>query len=191
MMGAAMPRSRTGRAAKEQVENPRPRNGNTYAVGAYLQELREQAHLTREPMVRQILDDMKRNITMSLSTLGKIETGQTKGVGAATIDAVRRVVRGDPYDISELYRLPIPEEDDEEGIAASRLEGKSRAIARTKLLTGTSESALRELAAISEVDMRRILKSTKKEQLLSLAARLADDPKALSLVLSILKELNN
>jgi hypothetical protein len=68
------------------------------------------------------------------------------------------------------------------------MKGVARAIARRKLLGGSSESALRQLAQNSEKDMKKILKSNNKETLLSLAAALADNPKALSIVQSIIRE---
>ena len=176
---------RKGRAMTESVTNPRPRNGNTYAVGAYLEKLREEAGYHREPLVRQILNEMQGNITMSMSTLGMIETGKNKSVGGATIDAVRRAVGGDPYDISELYRLPIPEDDDEAGIQASRLEGVERAVARRKRMLGGN--SIRVLAENTTPRIEKILNNTASdEQLLALLEELHADPAAIKIVRAVL-----
>jgi DNA-binding Xre family transcriptional regulator len=121
----AMPRPKSADTVKRVADNPRPLNGNMYAIGAYLEKLRTDAGLHREPLVRTILDDMRGNITMSMSTLSMIETGKVKSSGFTTIDAIRRAVGGDPYDISELSRLPIPEDDDLEAIEVCRNEGSS------------------------------------------------------------------
>ncbi len=132
-----MPR-RKGRSLKEDILKPRPRNGNTYAVGAYLEKLREETGIAREPLVHQILTEAGGNITMSMSTLGQIEAGRNKSVSAATLGAVRRAVGGDPYDIDDLFRLPIPDDADDAGIKASRLQGQARAIERRQKLEGGS-----------------------------------------------------
>lgn len=185
---ATMPRSK-GRAKIEEVKEPRPRNGNTYAVGAYFQKLREEAGYHREPLVRQILNEMQGNITMSMSTLGMIETGKNKSVGGATIDAIRRAVGGDPYDVSELYRLPIPDDDDLEGIAASRLEGEERAIQRRRQMMGGN--AIRVLAENSTPRVEKILNNTaSNEQLLQLLEILQDDPPAIKIVRAVLEARN-
>ncbi len=188
MGDVTMPR-RKGRSPAETVKEPRPRNGNTYAVGAYLEKLREEAGYHREPLVRQILNEMAGNITMSMSTLGMIETGRNKSVGAATIDALRKAVGGDPYDISELYRLPIPDEDDESGIKASRLQGVARAIQRRqKLEAGSSMKVIMEG---STPDVEKVLNSVlTNAQLFRLAKELVDDPKALKMVLALLDARN-
>ncbi len=181
-----MPRSKAIDRVKKEVETPRPRNGNTYAVGAYLEKLREAAGYHREPLVRQILNEMHGNITMSMSTLGMIETGRNKSVGGATIDAVRRAVGGDPYDISELYRLPIPSEDDEAGIEACRDEGIARAIIRRQRITGGS--GIKILAENSTPRVEKILNNVaSSEQLLTLLEQLSDDPKAIKIVQAVLE----
>lgn len=188
-MGVPMPRSK-GRAKTEEITNPRPRNGNTYAVGAYLQKLREDRGLHREPMVRDILTRKHRNITMSMSTLGQIESGKNKSVGGATIAAIRQEVGGDPYDIDELWDLPIPDDDDENAIHASRLAGQARAIERQQIIA--AGGSIRIIAENSTPDVQKILSAVAKdESLLRLAKMLADDPKALKLVQAILEARNN
>lgn len=182
---AIMPR-RKGRAKSEEITNPRPRNGNTYAVGAYLEKLREARNLTREPMVRQIINDMHGNITMSMSTLVQIETGKNKSVSAATVDAIRIAVGGDPYDISDLWKLPIPADDDEAGIEASRLEGEERAIQRQKVLAAGG-GAIRVIAEGSTQEVQETLSAVLTNKSLRKVAKiLASDPKALKIVQAML-----
>ena len=190
MMGAhTMPR-RTGRAKDEQVKNPRKRSGNGFAVGAYLRTLREHKlqdndDYHREPLVRKILAEMHGYITLSMSTIGMIEEGNTKQSSAATIDALCRAVGGDLYDISDLYRVPIPAEDDREGIKASRFEGEKRAMARIEALR--SGSGIRVLAENSTPRVKKILNTVaSNEQLLRLIEELADDPKAVGIVQAVL-----
>jgi transcriptional regulator with XRE-family HTH domain len=189
-MDATMPRSKVSTRQVEEVKNPRPRNGNTYAVGAYLQKLRDERGIHREPLVRQILADWHGNITMSNSTLVQIEHGKNKSVSAATIDAVRKAVGGDPYDISELWRLPIPNEDDYDAIRACQLEGERRAIVRRQVLN--SGSAIRVIAENAPADLQQILDHVAKdESLRRVAKELANDPKALKMVLAILSAREN
>jgi transcriptional regulator with XRE-family HTH domain len=189
-MDATMPRSKVSTRQVEEVKNPRPRNGNTYAVGAYLQKLRDERGIHREPLVRQILTDWHGNITMSNSTLVQIEHGKNKSVSAATIDAVRKAVGGDPYDISELWRLPIPNEDDYDAIRACQLEGERRAIVRRQVLN--SGSAIRVIAENAPADLQQILDHVAKdESLRRVAKELANDPKALKMVLAILSAREN
>jgi transcriptional regulator with XRE-family HTH domain len=189
-MDATMPRSKVSTRQVEEVKNPRPRNGNTYAVGAYLQKLRDERGIHREPLVRQILADWHGNITMSNSTLVQIEHGKNKSVSAATIDAVRKAVGGDPYDISELWRLPIPDEDDDEGIRSCQLEGERRAIVRRQVLN--SGTAIRVIAENAPADLERIVnRIATDESLRRVAKELANDPKALKMVQAILAARDN
>jgi transcriptional regulator with XRE-family HTH domain len=189
-MDATMPRSKSTTKHVDEGKNPRPRHGNTYAVGAYLQKLRDERGIHREPLVRQILADWHGNITMSNSTLVQIEHGKNKSVSAATIDAVRKAVGGDPYDISELWRLPIPDEDNIEAIRACQLEGERRAIVRRQVLN--SGSAIRVIAENAPVDLQQILDHVAtNESLRRVAKELANDPKALKMVLAILSAREN
>ncbi len=189
-MGLTMPRPRKAPAQHDEVKHPRPRNGNTYAVGAYLQKLREESGLTREPLVRQILDDWHGNITMSNSTLVQIEHGKNKSVSAATIAAVRKAVGGDPYDIDDLWMMSIPDEHDDDGIRASQLEGERRAIVRRQVLS--SGSAIRVIAENAPVDLQQILdRVATNESLRRVAKELADDPKALKMIIAILATREN
>jgi transcriptional regulator with XRE-family HTH domain len=184
-----MPR-RTSRAKSEIIEKPRPRGGNTWAVGMYLKQLRESKEVSQEQLIREILSNKKGKIIMSLSTLVQIENGNTKGSTASTIAAIRQAVGGNPYDIEELYDLPVPDEDDLDGIKASRLEGESRAIARLKSLGG--DSPINIIAQNSTPKVAKILLATaSNERLLHLLEELQDDPKALKLVEAVLAARND
>jgi transcriptional regulator with XRE-family HTH domain len=190
-MGAlAMPRRTTSRAKNETIEKPRARGGNTWAVGMYLKKLREVRECSQEQLIREILTAKKGKIIMSLSTLVQIENGNTKGSTASTIAAIRQAVGGNPYDIEDLYDLPVPDDNDSEGIKASKLEGESRAIARVKSLGGQDPIAL--IAQSSTPRVAQIIANVaSNERLLSLVEELQSDPKALKLVEAILDARGN
>lgn len=180
-----MPRRATSRSKAEDISKPRARGGNTWAVGAYLKKLR--GEVSQEQLIRQILTAKNGKIIMSLSTLVQIENGNTKGSTASTIAAIRQAVGGDPYDIEDLYDLPVPEDDDSAGIEASRLEGESRAIARRQQRHSSGGVQI-DVRGNDDPKLRAMLvKVANDERLQSVVKQLADDPTALKYVVAMLK----